>query len=245
MSYYRQGPVRPIGGGGIGIGVPSVTPWVKYLIIANVAVWLVQIALVYFLGFFLSEIFGVVPRRVLMGWVWQPFTYMFLHNPGGPGHLLLNMLMLWMFGSELERYWGSRAFLRFYLACGVGGGIAVVLAGAWTASAWVPTIGASGALFGLFVAYGVVFAERVILFMLIFPMKARTMAIVMAAINLAYLVTQPGSGVSYVAHLGGGLTGYLYLKRAWRVGELYREVRWKLRRRRFRVMPPDDDRWVN
>jgi membrane associated rhomboid family serine protease len=153
--------------------------------------------------------------------------------------------MLWMFGGELERYFGSRAFLRFYLVCGVGGGIAATLAGAWTASAWAPTIGASGALFGLFVAYGVVFAERIILFMLMFPMKARTMAMLMAALNLVYAVTQPNSGVSYVAHLGGGLTGYLFLKRAWRLGEFYREMRWKLRRRRFRVMPPDDDRWVH
>jgi membrane associated rhomboid family serine protease len=71
------------------------------------------------------------------------------------------------------------------------------------------------------------------------------MALLMAGLNLVYLVTQPNSGVSYVGHLGGGLTGYLYLKRVWRLGEFYRELRWKLRRRRFRVMPPDDDRWVN
>jgi len=229
----------------MGIGVPPVTPFVKYLIIANFAVWLVQLVLLTGFGLQLASYFGVVPRRVFSGWVWQPLTYMFLHNPRDPFHLLFNMLMLWMFGGELERYWGSRGFLRYYLVSGVGGGVCVALAGMWTASAWIPTIGASGALFGVFIAYGVVFAERVILFMLIFPMKARTMAMVMAGMNLVYLLTQPHSGVSYVAHLGGALTGYLFLKRAWRFGEFYRELRWKLRRRRFRVMPPDDDRWVN
>ena len=110
-----------------------------------------------------------------------------------------------------------------------------------------PTIGASGAIFGLFMAYGMIFADRTILFMLIFPMKARTMAIIMFALTFFYLISQPGSGVSHIAHLGGAVTGFLYLKRAWRIGDLYRDIRWRLLRRRFKVMrpPDDDDRWVN
>ena len=105
----------------------------------------------------------------------------------------------------------------------------------------VPTIGASGAIFGLIAAYGIIFGERRILFMLIFPMKARTFAIILGAMALFNTVNQPGSGVSDVAHLGGAVTGFLYLKRVWRPGRLLSELRWKLRRRRFKVMDRRDD----
>jgi len=245
MNYYRHGPSRPPG---TGIGVPRLTPYVKAIVIANVAIWFVQFALLRTAGVDLSQWFGAVPARVVTGWLWQPVTYMFLHNPGDPFHLLFNMLMLWMFGGELERVWGGPAFLRYYVVCGVGGGICAVLLGLASGGlhAQVPTIGASGALFGLFVAYGIVFARRTILFMLIFPMQAKTMAMLLVGLNLFYLLSQPGSGVSHIAHLGGALAGFLYLKRAWRVGEFYRELRWKIRRRRFKsVTPPDDDHWVN
>jgi len=232
----------------MGIGVPQLSPYVKAIIIANVAIWFVQFALLRTAGVDLSQWFGAVPMRVVTGWLWQPVTYMFLHNPADPFHLLFNMLMLWMFGGELERVWGGPAFLRYYLVCGVGGGICAVLLGLASGGlhAQVPTIGASGALFGLFVAYGIVFARRTILFMLIFPMQARTMAMLLVGLNLFYLLSQPGSGVSHIAHLGGALAGFLYLKRAWRVGEFYRELRWKIKRRRFKsVSRSDDDHWVN
>ena len=90
------------------------------------------------------------------------------------------------------------------------------------------------------------FAERTVLFMLIFPMKARTMVIIMAGLQVFYLLNRSGGGVSYLAHVGGGLVGFLYLKRAWRIGEFYRNLRWKMLRRKFKVMPPpDDDRWIH
>jgi membrane associated rhomboid family serine protease len=95
------------------------------------------------------------------------------------------------------------------------------------------------------IAYGIVFANRPILFMMIFPMYARTFAWILFAFAFFSTWSASSSGVSHVAHLGGAITGYLYLKRAWRVGDFYRELRWKLRRRRFKVMPPDDDHWVN
>ena len=244
MSYYRQGPHRPPGLGGI--GVPPLTPLIKKIIIGCVAVWLLQYVL-HVAGHDLASWLGVVPARVVRGWLWQPFTYMFLHNPMSPFHILFNMLMLWMFGGELERYWGPRAFLRYYLVCGVGGGVSAALLGVATGgmSAVIPTIGASGALFGLFVAYGMVFANRTVLMFLFFPMRARTMALILIGINFFYLLSQPGSGVSHIAHLGGALAGFLYLKRAWRIGEFYRELRWKIRRRRFKSISRDDDRWMN
>ena len=252
MSYYRQGPFRP-GGSGMHIGVPPVTPYLKAIMIACGAVWLVQVLLTYVAfrpaGLSFEELFGVVPFLVTRGMIWQPFTYMFLHDPLGPMHLLFNLLFLWMFGGELERYWGSRGFLRYFLICGVGGGVFITLLGLAAGAMHQPTIGVSGALFGLIAAYGMIFGERTVLFMLLFPMKARTMAMILFAIAFFYTFTGSGGNVSHVGHLGGALTGFLYLKRAWRVGNLYRELRWRLRRRRFKVMPretkDDSDRWVN
>ena len=258
MSYYRQGPFRP-GGAGMSIGVPPVTPYLKALMIVCGAVWLVQVLLTYASfnlgGLTFERIFGVVPLFVARGMVWQPVTYMFLHDPLSPMHLLFNLLFLWMFGGELERFWGSRGFLRYFLICGTGGGVFITLmglaAGSFGSSEALvqPTIGASGALFGLIAAYGMIFGERTVLFMLLFPMKARTMAMILFAIAFFYTFTGSGGNVSHVGHLGGAVTGYLYLKRVWRVGDFYRELRWRLRRRRFKVMTSetkdDPDRWVN
>ncbi len=251
MSYYRQGPFRP-GGQGIGIGVPPLTPFVRMIMIACGSIWLVQFLLYQISPELHQEIvrwLGVTPGRFLRGAIWQPVTYMFLHSPVGIMHILFNMLILWMFGGELERAWGSRAFLRYYLVCGVGAGIAAVLFGlVGQGMGAVSTVGASGAVYGLMIAYGVVFAERTILFLLIFPMKARTFAMIIFAVTVFSTISQSGGGVSHIAHLGGAVIGYLYLKRAWRVDRLYREIVWKIRRRKFKVLPPNDDdfdRWVN
>jgi len=245
MSYYRHGPQRPPG---VGIGIPTLTPMVKKIVIANVAIWLVQFLLYTGAEQDISQWFGAVPAKVIRGWFWQPLTYMFLHNPTDAMHLLFNMLMLWMFGGELERYWGGKAFLRFYVVAGAGGGVCSTLLGVIFGAphSLIPTIGASGALFGLFVAFGTVFARRTVLFMFFFPMQARTMSMILVGLSFFYLLSQPGSNVSHVAHLGGALTGYLYLNRAWRVGSFYRELRWKFRRRKFKVMDerkPDD--WIH
>lgn len=245
MSYYRQGPQRP---SGMGIGVPAFTPLVKKIVIVTAAVWLVQFALYHGAKLDLSAWLGVVPYRVVRGWLWQPVTYLLLHSPLGPMHILFNMLMLWMFGGELERFWGARAFLRYYVVCGIGGGVCATLMGLAFGGmhALVPTIGASGALFGLFVAFGIVFARRTVLFLFFFPMQARTMSLILVGLSFFYLLSQPGSTVSHVSHLGGALTGYLYLNRAWKIGEFYRELRWKIRRRKLKVMSPKDpDEWIN
>lgn len=258
MNYYRQGPFRP-GGSGVRFGVPGVTPVVKLIMIVCGVIWFVEFGLYLFLArspeqvrtfWDIIRIFGLVPQQVVEGLrLWQPFTYMFLHHPQEIFHVLLNMLMLWMFGGELERHWGSKGFLRYYLVCGVGAGLLAIPFGYLVGTQQAVTIGASGAVFGLFVAYGMVFAERPVLFMLIFPMKARTMSLIMFGMVLFYTVTQPHGPVSHIAHLGGAVVGFLYLKRVWRFGEFYRDVKWRINRRRFKVMPKDDkndfDRWVN
>ena len=245
MSYYRNPPFR---GSGVQLGLPPMTPVNRAIMITCGAVWLVQFASLAFGGsVWLEEIFALVPAKVLSGWVWQPVTYLFLHSPADPMHILLNMLILWMFGGELERHWGGRRYLTYYLVCGAGAGLFVLgqalLRGG--ASLDSRTIGASGAIYGLILAYGVLFAERIVMFMMIFPMKARTMTWILFGIAFLSNLSQSRDGLSHIAHLGGMVVGWIYLKKAWRLGEAVREIRWKFRRRKFKVMPPGDDRWIH
>jgi len=247
MGYYRQGPVRPYGSGTF--GVPPMTRMVRALLIVNVAVYVVQWVVA--LGASWNDLvglwLGVSPVGVLSGFVWQPFTYMFVHDVGTPFHLLFNMLILWMLGGELERYWGGTGFLRYYLTCGVGAGLAAVLLGLLVGPRGAITIGASGAIYGLILAYGMIFGERIMLFMLLFPMKARTFAIVLFVVAFLSTFGPSGGGVAHVAHLGGMVVGFVLLKRAWRIGPLIRDLRWRLARRKFRVVDRDRDRdrWIH
>jgi membrane associated rhomboid family serine protease len=234
-------------------------PGVKWLLISNTAVWLV---------FFLSarSAFGLlfqplklVPYEVVHSFaVWQLFTYMFLHDPFGFGHILFNMLTLWMFGADLERTWGTRQFLRFYFLCGIGAGLCVVAANAAVGTMERATIGASGAIYGLLLAFGLLFPDTVVLFSFLFPMKAKYFVMILGAIAFLSSLSSGNSNVSNVAHLGGMIFGYIYLKsRAGRVSvnltgglaERYRE--WKMARakKKFQVYlnrhRHDHDRWVN
>lgn len=240
MSYYRQGPP---GGGSVTIGIPPVTPMLRSIIIVNVALFIpMQLGIV---RTFLIDWFALTPSSVLSGFVWQLATYMGLH--GGFGHIFFNMLVLWMFSGELERVWGPRAYLRYYLVCGIGGGVAILLQGL-VRNPDMPTLGASGALYGIIVAYGLMFGERRVLFMMMFPMKARTFALVFFLFALYYNFAGNADGVSHIGHLGGALTGFIYLKRAWRVDRLYKALRWRIQRRRFKVMMgknDDHDRWIH
>lgn len=241
MSYYRSAP-PPRGFGGGGISLPPFTPAIRGIAIACAAVYLVELAT--YLGsdrtpWFL-QLFGLSAWSVLhRGFVWQPFTYLWLHALD-PWHLIFNMLSLWLLGGDLERQWGSRRFLVYYLVCGVGAAPFIVAADLLPGP-HPPTVGASGAIFGVIVAFGVVFAERVIYLMALFPIKARTFAWIMFAVAFLSMLTQSQGGISQIAHLGGMVVGWLFLKRAWRLGDFYRELRWRLRRRRFRVMGPRDD----
>lgn len=249
MSYYRQNPYRP-SGSGFSMGFPPVTPVNKAIMIACGAVWIVQFLTYSALGGdVLSSWLGLVPARVAHGWLWQLGTYLFLHDPIQPFHILFNMLLLWMMGGDLERHWGPRRYLTYYLVCGVGAGVFVTATGLWSAgmAARLPTIGASGAIYGIILAFGIVYAERMVLFMLVFPMRARTLSWILFALAFLSNWSSGGKGgISHIAHLGGMVVGYLYLKRAWRIGEFARELRWKIRRRRFRVMDRrDDDRWIH
>src|SRR5450432_3400387 len=126
---------------------------VKWLLIANIGIFI--------LGFFLEKIahypdplapFGLNPDLFIHGEIWQIVTYMFVHSMTNPWHILFNMLALWMFGTAIERTWGTRRFIRYYIACGLGAGVCVVIAGLIFNGG--RTIGASGAIYGLLLAFG-------------------------------------------------------------------------------------------
>jgi membrane associated rhomboid family serine protease len=183
---------------------------VKWLLISNIAVYLVYFFAVDRLpGLFFP--LQLIPYFVEHGAVWQLVTYLFLHDPHGVLHILFNMLALWMFGTPVEQTWGTRRFLQYYFLCGVGAGMCVVLVNILFGNPLEPTIGASGAIFGLLLAFGMLFPDQEILFMFLFPLKAKYAVMIYGAI--AFLGTlSPGGTVSHLAHLGGMIFGYVYIK---------------------------------
>src|SRR5215469_2417988 len=186
------------------------TPGVKWLLISNTAMFL----LTYLGGPAVSNqatlLLGLRAEAVVhILMVWQVVTYMFLH--AGITHILFNMLALWMFGMTLEQDWGTRRFLKYYFLCGIGAGICDVAVNAMIGNWSTHTIGASGAIFGLLMAFGVLYPNTTVLFMFIFPMKAKYMVMIVGAI--AFLgALNVNSGVSNIAHLGGMAFGYAYLR---------------------------------
>ncbi|MFQ5663148.1 MAG: rhomboid family intramembrane serine protease [Terriglobia bacterium] len=247
-----------------GYGGWGLTPMVKKLILVNAAIFLGLAVLGGFsrpLVAGLVGLLGVVPRDVVFGLrLWQPLTYLFLHL--GFWHLFFNMFALWMFGSPLERDWGSRRFLRYYLLTGVGAGILnVVVTLLWGGrAAIVPTIGASGAIYGILLAFGLLYPHQPIFLWFLFPIPARIFVLIFGAIAFVSALGGPGSGVSHVSHLGGMLFGYLYLRGGWRGlyrGALDRYVDWRMKqsRRKFDVSMheqdedereiPRHDRWIH
>jgi len=166
--------------------------------------------------------------------VWQLATYMFLH--GGIFHILFNMLALWMFGAELERIWGTRYFLKFYFVTGIGAGILTVVFSTLPFSFAQQVqqsviIGASGAIYGLLLAYALYFPDRPIL-MIVFWVPARICVAILGAIALFSSLSDAG-GTANVTHLGGLLIAYLFLKGA-KIHPLsevkYRYLKWKINR---------------
>jgi membrane associated rhomboid family serine protease len=206
----------------------------KLLIGVNVAVFFAMV--VPSVAQFFTSVLGLRPASVVRQfWLWQLGTYMFLH--GGLFHILFNMLALWMFGAELERIWGTRFFLKFYFITGIGAGLLTVL------FSFLPftfarqlydsvIIGASGAIYGLLLAYALYFPERPIYMWFVFPIPAKIFVLIMGAIAFYASLSQVG-GVANATHLGGLVVGYAYLKglRTNPLAELrYRYLKWKINR---------------
>jgi membrane associated rhomboid family serine protease len=207
---------------------------IKALIAANVAAFVLTVFVPA-----LTLYFGLTPAMVIEDfWLWQPVTYMVLH--GGLFHILFNMLALWMFGVELERMWGTRFFLKYYFVTGIGAALTTI------AVALLPfdfaarmyfavTIGASGAIYGLLLAYALYYPDRQVYMYFLFPVRVKYFVMIIGGIALLSSISDTGGGLAHVAHLGGLVVGYLYLKRG-RSGvaaELkYRYLKWKMNRLR-------------
>ncbi len=199
---------RPVSGG-FSLG-GSLSTVVRLLIAWNVIIFLVQILSGRFvrgLDVWLVYNLGLVPHDLWRGHIWQLVTYMFLH--GEFFHILFNMLALWMFGSELEYLWGSKRFLQYYFFTGIGAGITNAL---FEPGAIYPIIGASGAIYGLLLAFALYFPNRPILIYFLFPVPAKYFVIIFGAIEF-FASIQPGrSGIAHLAHLGGLVFGWVFLR---------------------------------
>jgi membrane associated rhomboid family serine protease len=225
MSEYYRPPYVRIG--------PSLTPMVKYLIIANVAVYFLQ----FLTRGMLDGLLAVSPLCFRSFYLWQLFTYMFLHSRYHVLHLVFNMFVLWMLGCDLERHWGSRRFLQYYLVCGVGAGFIIAVTAFFGGGL---TLGASGAIFGLMVAFAIVFPNAVILAFFLFPIRARTFVMILIAVELFSMVTYAADNVSHLGHVGGALVGYLYLRRFRFLRNTWDRLRWKWRQRKHKREKFDD-----
>ena len=197
----------------MGFGPPITPPVIKNIIIANGVVYLAQMASNGVVGSM-----GIVSPASVWGHfeVWRPFTYMWLHSEGSVFHILFNMFTLWMFGSQLALTWGEQRFLKYYLICGVGAGfliatlpfVPVVMGFGFLSNPNIPTLGASGAVMGVLLAYSVTWPDRTI--QLLFP-PIPLKAIWLIPFILFMEFSSGPSNVSHVGHIGGIFVGWIYL----------------------------------
>ena len=232
MNRYSYGP---------GFVIYGWSPMVKKLILINCVVFLFE----FVPGLRLIPFFGLVPVQVVNQLrLWQLFTYMFLH--GGFFHLILNMFVLWMFGSEIEGMWGSREFLRYYFITGVGAAIVYSLATfiVPNLSPAIPTIGASGAIYGILVAFAMLFPNRLVYLYFLFPIKAKHMVILFVVMELWATIRYTNSGIANMAHLGGVLVGYAYIRGNWSIDLFFDRLKEKARKSRIKIrVVHEDDGW--
>jgi membrane associated rhomboid family serine protease len=192
MPYYRFS---------FGYGLP---PIIKKLMIIMGAVFLLQT----FVSGRITLYLGLVPILVWKKYfLWQLATYIFLH--GGFSHILFNLLALWMFGGELENFWGSRKFLFYFFFCGIGAGICTVV---FSPYQFIPVIGASGAIYGILLAFGWLFPNRLIYIYFLFPIPAKYFVIIFGFLEFLYFSRGgTGGGIAHLTHLGGLFFGLIYM----------------------------------
>lgn len=212
------------------------TPAVRAIVFASVGAFVVTL----FSPAVVIDWFGLNPSAIVeRGRIWQPVTYLFIHSPSGFMHILFNMLAVWMFGVELERRWGTVAFAKYYFVTGIGAALSTIAVSflpfeAAARGYYEATIGASGAVYGLLMAWALLFPHRQILFMFIFPLPARVFVLILGGIALLSALAASGGPVANLAHLGGLVAGWLYLKgpRNMRLELTYQLSRWRMARMR-------------
>jgi len=174
------------------------------------------------------RLFGLVPSTFISDlMLWQPFTYLFFHAPFyssvGISHILLNMLGLWVFGRELEQAWGKTKFLRYYFTTGIGSGLITYF---FQISSDNPVIGASGAVYGILLAYGISYPNRMLYIWGLIPVRSMWLVIIMGSIAFFGLLGN-ADGISHVTHISGMFIGYVLLKKKWRWHDIWFAIRKK------------------
>ncbi len=204
-NYYK-----PSGFGGFSF----LPPVIKYLIGINVLVFIIElmarqvgIGNGFTIDDVITKYFALMP--IGYGFLpWQLISYQFMH--GGFWHIAINMFVLWMFGIEIESMWGSKKFLIFYLLCGTVAGVFQLFLPPLIGEALAPTIGASGAIFGVLIAFGMLFPNRYIFLYFFIPVKAKYLIAFFVLLEF-FSIDSPGSDVAHLAHLGGALAGFIYI----------------------------------
>jgi len=201
----------------------GLTPVIKKLLIIMGAMFILQEFVSRMIVVFLGLIPGLVWYKYFL---WQLGTYIFLH--GDIPHILFNLLALWMFGGELESYWGSKKFLFYFFFCGIGAGMVTVICTILFTPLYqsIPVIGASGAIYGLLLAFGWLFPSRQIYIYFLFPIPAKYFVIIFGLLEFIYFSRGGGGGISHLTHLGGLIFGLFYMA--------YPMVRQKIRREYYK-----------
>ena len=205
-------------------GFSMLPPAVKHLLIINVIFFLATLVLERMggaNGLMITNLLALWPAGTPMFRIWQPITYMFMH--AGIDHIFFNMFALWMFGYILENYWGSKRFLVYYFACGIGAALANMLVMYLTHSIH-PTVGASGAVYGILLAFGMMFPEERIYLYFLVPIKAKWFVIGYAVVELFEGIMMSHDGVAHFAHLGGMIFGFLLIRYWQRTGGGHRKL---------------------
>ena len=201
----------------------GLTPVIKKLLIIMGAMFILQEFVSRMIVVFLGLIPGLVWYKYFL---WQLGTYIFLH--GDIPHILFNLLALWMFGGELESSWGSKKFLFYFFFCGIGAGMVTVICTVLFTPQYqsIPIIGASGAIYGLLLAFGWLFPSRQIYIYFLFPIPAKYFVIIFGLLEFVYFSRGGGGGISHLTHLGGLVFGLFYMA--------YPMVRQKIRREYYK-----------
>ncbi len=199
-------------------------PVIKALVIINVVIFLLEIFILRFytidsisLDRIFNYYFALSPIETGRFYIWQLITYQFIHDTGGIVHIFFNLFALWMFGVELEHLWGSKKFTLFYIISGIGAGLTQMLFSSLTGSS-ASTIGASGAIYGILIGFGMTFPDRpIFMFPFFIPIPAKFFVLIYIGLALLMGMTSDGN-VAHFAHLGGAATGFLLFKFGDKVG---------------------------